>query len=272
MSNLIAERSLEIKGLEQHLKDLQEEIAYVCRSKQRYDEEKKRAFKEIHKLESKVESIISQVSQVKADDLEDITRQTEMTATDEEERQFESKTTEKKMIPERTEPAYNFFQLSPSFPLTLLPPSACQFLSEHIRFKPPPNTSSSYPIPGQSLFVLSSLSPIPQVVNSKASKKLKAGKAKKKVNLPNFEKKVMKSKMITANLPKQRIRNMERFKTLIREVDGVFKCSCCGQATGQRSRAWSRATRCGLKRKNAPRKIKPKTCADCKSHLDQKGS
>ena len=58
-------------------------------------------------------------------------------------------------------------------------------------------------------------------MNSKASKKLKAGKAKKKVNLPNFEKKVMKSKMITANLPKQRIRNMERFKTLIREVDGA---------------------------------------------------
>ena len=103
-------------------------------------------------------------------------------------------------------------------------------------------------------------------MNSKASKKLKAGKAKKKVNLPNFEKKVMKSKMITANLQKQRIRNMERFKTLIRKVDGIFKCSCCGQATGQRSRAWSHATRCGLKRKNAPRKIKPKTCADCKSH------
>ena len=58
-------------------------------------------------------------------------------------------------------------------------------------------------------------------MNSKASKKLKAGKAKKKVNLPNFEKKVMKSKMITANLQKQRIRNMERFKTLIREVDGA---------------------------------------------------
>ena len=73
--------------------------------------------------ESKVASIIIQVSQVKADDVEDLTRQTEMTATDDEERQFESKTTEKKMIPERTEPVYNFFQLSPSFPLTLLPPS-----------------------------------------------------------------------------------------------------------------------------------------------------
>ena len=73
--------------------------------------------------ESKVASIIIQVSQVKADDVEDLTRQTEMTATDDEERQFESKTTEKKMIPERTEPIYNFFQLSPSFPLTLLPPS-----------------------------------------------------------------------------------------------------------------------------------------------------
>ena len=71
--------------------------------------------------ESKVASIIIQVSQVKADDVEDLTRQTEMTATDDEERQFESKTTEKKMIPERTEPG--FFQLSPSFPLTLLPAS-----------------------------------------------------------------------------------------------------------------------------------------------------
>ena len=73
--------------------------------------------------ESKVASIIIQVSQVKADDVEDLTRQTEMTATDDEERQFESKTTEKKMIPERTEPIYNFFLLSPSFPLTLLPAS-----------------------------------------------------------------------------------------------------------------------------------------------------
>ena len=73
--------------------------------------------------ESKVASIIIQVSQVKADDVEDLTRHTEMTATDDEERQFESKTTEKKMIPERTEPIYNFFLLSPSFPLTLLPAS-----------------------------------------------------------------------------------------------------------------------------------------------------
>jgi len=68
MSNLVAERSQEMRGLEQHLKELQQEMVEVGRSKKSYEAEKKRAMSEIQKLRSKVANINSQVSQVKAEE------------------------------------------------------------------------------------------------------------------------------------------------------------------------------------------------------------
>jgi len=94
MSNLVAERSQEMKGLEQHLNELRQEMEQVGRSKKSYEAEKKRAVAEIQKLRSKVANINSQVSQVKAeednaiDDADNIqarlvTRQTELTGAEE---------------------------------------------------------------------------------------------------------------------------------------------------------------------------------------------
>ena len=68
MSNLVAERSQEMRGLEQHLNELQQEMGEVGRSKKSYEAEKKRAMAEIQKLRSKVANINSQVSQVKAEE------------------------------------------------------------------------------------------------------------------------------------------------------------------------------------------------------------
>jgi len=68
MSNLVAERSQEMRGLEDHLKELQQELVEVERSKKSYDAEKKRAMSEIQKLRSKVANINSQVSEVKAEE------------------------------------------------------------------------------------------------------------------------------------------------------------------------------------------------------------
>ena len=106
MSNMLAERTQEMRGLEQHLKELKQELSEVERSKKSYEAERKRAVSEIQKLRGRVAKINSQLSQVKSeedsaeDDVDLIkaritTRQTELSAAEE---KIQETLTEKEMI------------------------------------------------------------------------------------------------------------------------------------------------------------------------------
>jgi len=68
MTNLLKERGLEMDGLTQHLKELNEELASVDRSKRSYEAEKKRSASEIQKLRGRMASVNSQLSQIKAEE------------------------------------------------------------------------------------------------------------------------------------------------------------------------------------------------------------
>ena len=167
------------------------------------------------------------------------------------------------------------FKLSASFPIVPLSQSECQNLPDSMITKSPPDLACCVPVPGGdfSFFILSSLVPIEiskakmqtKRLPNKRNKKPKSKKQIKSCNL--FENKVKKSKLITQNLQKQRQRNLLKFKSAIKEVNGVFKCSVCSFETGWKSRAWSHISRCGLKWKKAPRKTKVKTCSAYKENF-----
>ena len=171
-----------------------------------------------------------------------------------------------------------FFKLSPSFSLTPLTPSAINLLPDHMLNKTPPDLRCSHPIPGAvgSFFIFSSLSPIsiPIVPKLKPVSKVKKSRNKRKMKskaiIPSFEQKVLKSKLISAHLQKQRYANTQRFKSLMVEVNGIYKCQGCGIETGMRSKAWNHACRCGIKRKNAPKKNRLKLCKSCSKSFSSK--
>ena len=190
----------------------------------------------------------------------------------------------------------NFFQLSPAFPLIPLNSADVKSLPNQMLNSPVPDLASSKPLPTApgSFFILSSLSPIsdhsaPLVKEKKSRKKrtnnkpqaipaitLKVKKSCKRSmtkvkasSSPTYEQKVKKSKLISANLQKQRIYNIQKFKSLISEVNGIFKCRGCQLAMGMRSKAWNHATRCG-KKKNAPRKARVRTCISCRMSFSSK--
>ena len=175
----------------------------------------------------------------------------------------------------------SFFILSESFPLTPLPKTEIQLITQRKLQKPPPDLSSSIPIPGATgrLFILSSLSPIPvkvvhsNKVNKKAKVRAKKGTklvAKKRSKVQMFKDKVMKSKLISVNLQKQRQKNVEKFNSLIREKNGIFRCVLCGLETGLRGKAWNHSTRCGLKKKLKKRKVKETICKVCNEKFSSK--
>jgi len=95
MSNLVQERTDEMQGLLENLRDLEMEKNEVIRSRKSFEAEKRRAMGEIQKLRKEVASINSQMSKVKAEDessqgdsSENLrarlkTRQTELTAAEE---------------------------------------------------------------------------------------------------------------------------------------------------------------------------------------------
>ena len=167
------------------------------------------------------------------------------------------------------------FQLSASFPIIPISQSECHHLPASVFIKSPPDLACCVPIPGAnfSFFILSSLVPIEQSKSkvptkqppTKRNKKQKSKKQRESYNL--FENKVKKSKLITQNLQKQRHSNLLKFKSAIKEVNGVFKCSVCSFETGWKSKAWSHSNRCGLNVKKAPRKPKVKTCSACKENF-----
>ena len=166
----------------------------------------------------------------------------------------------------------HFFTLSPSFPLTPMSFSKSKSLPESFQKTSPPDLSNCCPIPGAlgSFFILSSLAPIVKSQTS-CTVKGKKQKIKKKKGITGvFEKKVQKSKLLSLNLQKQRLRNISRFKLLIKEKDGVFKCDKCGMETGWKSKAWNHATRCGLVKKPRRRRINIKTCSSCKATFKTK--
>ena len=180
----------------------------------------------------------------------------------------------------------SFFQLSPAFPFIPLNSADLNSLPDQMRNSPIPDLSSSKPLPTApgTFFILSSLTPIPvnPVTEKKKCKKRsnktppvkkskKRSKAKVKASSsPTFEQKVKKSKLIAANLQKQRICNIQKFNSLISEVNGIFKCRGCHLAVGMRSKAWNHATRCGQKKKNAPKKAEVKTCKSCRKSFSSK--
>ena len=175
----------------------------------------------------------------------------------------------------------SFFILSESFLITPLPQTDIQLLTPSKLQKPPPDLTSSIPILGATgrLFILSSLSPIPAKVapNNKVNKKAKvrakkgtklAAKIRSKVQM--FKDKVLKSKLVSVNLQKQRQKNIEKFKSYIREKDGIFKCVLCGLETGLRVKAWNHSTRCGFGKKLKKRKVKERTCKECNGKFSSK--
>ena len=179
-------------------------------------------------------------------------------------------------VEERVDTHKLFFQLSPSFPFTPMSLSACKSLPESFLKSSPPDLAHCCPIPGAlgSFFILSSLSPI---VNSKVitpaiakGKRRKIKKMGKRGTSGLFEKKVLKSKLVSLNLQKQRLRNISRFNLLIKERNGIFKCEKCGMETGWKSKAWNHATRCGLVKKPARKRIKLKTCRSCNAAFKNK--
>jgi len=120
MSNLVAERQQEMRGLEQHLQDLQTERNEVARSKRSYEAEKKRAMGEIQRLRSNVASINSQMSQVRAeqensaDDAENLrsrlaTRQAELSAA---EAKIQETLNEREMLTELLNEKEDVFKVS----------------------------------------------------------------------------------------------------------------------------------------------------------------
>ena len=163
----------------------------------------------------------------------------------------------------------SYFQLSLSFPLVPILLSECQHLPDTVVNKPPPDLAGCVPIPGGvgSFFILSSLVPTDQSQtkgSTKQPKKKKKKTSKRQIGSSKlFENKVQKSKLITKNLQKQRQSNLSKFKFLIKEVDGVFKCSNCSFESGWKSKAWSHSSRCGLNEKKAHRKPRLKTCGTC---------
>ena len=199
-----------------------------------------------------------------------------------------------------------FFILSESFPITPIALDSIQKISLSILETPPPDLGGSFPIPASksSFFILSSLCPIPvqslpKVTTeslkdkdiTKRKTKLKVKKQPKlKVNeqpklrvnkraklkkdkqakLPNFEKKVLRSKLLNANLQKQRLGNMQRFKTLISEERGIFRCNLCGTKTGYGTKAWNHASRCGLQRKKNKKIKKFSKCGTCDKEFSSK--
>ena len=175
------------------------------------------------------------------------------------------------------------FRLCPSFPLVPLSQSDTQSLPQHFLARTPPDVTRSNPIPGVrgSFFIFSSLSPKPVSSsgvsrNPPKSLKVKNVKNKNKTKVKNktkkatFEKKVLKSKLISANLQKQRIRNNERFKSLMQNVDGIYKCRLCDKETVLRSKAWNHSSRCGLKKKKKDPKQKSHACKTCTQSFQSK--
>ena len=170
-------------------------------------------------------------------------------------------------------PLNTFFILADSFPVTPLNVPEIKSLPNDMLKKTPPELKNCHPIPGAvgSFFILSSLSPLgnevksvePRLAGGKAKKKRKTQGKKVKVKVPGFEQKVLKSKMINKNLQLQRCVNTKRFKSLIEVENGIYKCIKCKLETGMKSRAWSHASRCGIQRKNAPKKQSKKTCKSC---------
>ena len=176
-------------------------------------------------------------------------------------------------------PLNTFFILADSFPVSPLNVPDIKSLPDDMLKKSPPDLKNCHPIPGAfgSFFILSSLSPLGNVDKSvprtaggkskkpKAKKKSKTQgkKLKKKMKVPGFEQKVLKSKLINKNLQLQRCVNTKRFKSLIEVENGIYKCIKCKLETGMKSRAWSHASRCGIQRKNGPKKPTKRTCKSC---------
>ena len=67
LSNLMAERGVELEGLETLIRDLKREQEEVVRSRRSYEAEKKRSVSAIQSLRGKVASVNSQLSQAKAE-------------------------------------------------------------------------------------------------------------------------------------------------------------------------------------------------------------
>ena len=68
MTNLLREKSLEMDGLSQHIKELQDELLEAERSRKSYEAEKKRSAGAIQKLRGQMAGINSQLSKIKAED------------------------------------------------------------------------------------------------------------------------------------------------------------------------------------------------------------
>ena len=180
-----------------------------------------------------------------------------------------------------------FFILSNSFPLAPVAQNKVNQLPRNMLEKSPPDVSKTIPVPAAcgSFFVLSSLTPIPFTGavsgGSKVAPRIKLKTKKKhkhKVNVKkqtktlSFEKKVLKSKLVNANLQKQRHRNCLRFKNLIKENCGIFTCQLCGSETGYRLQAWSHATRCGMRSKKSKKVVKLQRCLKCNKLFSSKQS